>query len=75
MTDTTEQRSTTWQNAFTMLQEIEPPFVPEGFHAMTVVIDYAAAIRVRRRTGTPGRRSGTSSKARCCSSWRVRRRG
>src|SRR3954454_156032 len=42
MTDTTEQRSTTWQNAFTMLQEIEPPFVPEGFHAMTVVIDYAA---------------------------------
>src|SRR3954463_13975863 len=40
MTDTTEQRSRTWQNAFTMLQEVEPPFVPDGFHAMTVVIEY-----------------------------------
>ncbi|MER7251500.1 cupin domain-containing protein [Kribbella sp. NPDC000426] len=42
MTDTTEQRSGTWQNAFTMLQEVEPPFVPDGFHAMTLVIDYPA---------------------------------
>ena len=42
MTDTTEQRSSTWQNAFTMLQEVEPPFVPDGFHAMTVVIEYPA---------------------------------
>ncbi|WP_329000375.1 cupin domain-containing protein [Kribbella sp. NBC_00709] len=42
MTDTTDQRSTAWQTALTMLQEIEPPFVPEGFHAMTVVIEYPA---------------------------------
>ena len=41
MSDTTG-RSTAWQTALTMLQEIEPPFVPEGFHAMTVTIDYPA---------------------------------
>ncbi|MFC6159866.1 cupin domain-containing protein [Kribbella jiaozuonensis] len=42
MTDTTEQRSTAWQTALTMLQEVEPPFVPEGFHVMTVVVEYPA---------------------------------
>ncbi|TDW83807.1 MULTISPECIES: cupin domain-containing protein [Kribbella] len=39
MTDTT---STAWQTALTMLQEVEPPFVPEGFHVMTVDIEYPA---------------------------------
>jgi hypothetical protein len=36
---TTEQkpRSTAWQTALTMLQEAEPPFIPVGAHAMTVV--------------------------------------
>lgn len=42
MTDTTEQRSTAWQTALTMLQEVEPPFVPEGFQVMTVVVEYPA---------------------------------
>src|SRR6201991_1340473 len=42
MTDTTEQRSTAWQTALTMLQDIEPPSIPDGAHAMTVVIDYPA---------------------------------
>ena len=42
MTDTTEHRSTAWQTALTMLQEIEPPYVPEGFHVMTVDIEYPA---------------------------------
>src|SRR5262249_45662270 len=29
-----------WENALTVLQEVQPPFIPEGAHAMTVVIDY-----------------------------------
>ena len=33
-------RSTAWQTALTMLQEAEPPFIPEGAHAMTVVIAF-----------------------------------
>lgn len=33
-------RSSAWQTALTMLQEVEPPFIPDGAHAMTVVIAY-----------------------------------
>ncbi|MCC5575295.1 cupin domain-containing protein [Microtetraspora sp. AC03309] len=33
-------RSTAWQTALTVVQEAEPPFIPEGAHAMTVVIEY-----------------------------------
>src|SRR5215469_5168530 len=29
-----------WESAFTVVQEVQPPFIPEGAHAMTVVIDY-----------------------------------
>ncbi|HTH84679.1 cupin domain-containing protein [Mycobacterium sp.] len=29
-----------WENAITVVQEVQPPFVPDGAHAMTVVIDY-----------------------------------
>jgi quercetin dioxygenase-like cupin family protein len=29
-----------WQTALTVLQEAEPPFIPEGAHAMTVLIEY-----------------------------------
>ncbi|MEU4191953.1 cupin domain-containing protein [Kribbella sp. NPDC026611] len=39
MTDTTA-RSTAWQTALTMLQEVEPPSIPQGAHVMTVVIEY-----------------------------------
>ncbi|MBN6058454.1 cupin domain-containing protein [Nonomuraea sp. RK-328] len=35
-----ERKSTAWQTALTVLQEAEPPFIPEGAHAMTVVIEY-----------------------------------
>jgi len=42
MTDAevTQHRSTAWQTALTMLQEVEPPFIPAGAHAMTVVVEY-----------------------------------
>ena len=38
----TEQRppSTAWKTALTMLQDVEPPFIPDGAHGMTVVIEY-----------------------------------
>jgi quercetin dioxygenase-like cupin family protein len=32
--------SSAWQNALTVLQEATPPFIPDGAHAMTVVIEY-----------------------------------
>jgi len=39
MTDT-EPRSTAWQTALTSLQEVEVPFIPEGAHGMTVVVEF-----------------------------------
>src|SRR3954453_5041970 len=35
-----EPRSSTWKKALTVLQDAEPPFIPTGAHAMTVVIEY-----------------------------------
>lgn len=29
-----------WRSALTVIQEVTPPFLPEGAHAMTVVIEY-----------------------------------
>jgi quercetin dioxygenase-like cupin family protein len=29
-----------WENALTVVQEVQPPFFPEGAHAMTVVIEF-----------------------------------
>src|ERR1700709_637583 len=29
-----------WEKALTVVQEVQPPMIPEGAHAMTVVIDY-----------------------------------
>ena len=29
-----------WEDALTVVQEVQPPFIPDGAHAMTVVIDY-----------------------------------
>jgi quercetin dioxygenase-like cupin family protein len=29
-----------WETALTVVQEAQPPFIPDGAHAMTVVIDY-----------------------------------
>ncbi|MFV2179518.1 cupin domain-containing protein [Actinomadura sp. LOL_016] len=33
-------RSSAWQTALTTLQEVEPPFIPAGAHAMTVAVEY-----------------------------------
>lgn len=42
MSDATEQkqRSTAWQTALTMLQEVEPPFIPAGARLVTVIVEY-----------------------------------
>ena len=29
-----------WETAVTVVQEVEPPFIPEGAHAMTIVVEY-----------------------------------
>ncbi|MDF5758665.1 hypothetical protein [Spongiactinospora sp. TRM90649] len=33
-------RSTAWQSAPTVPQEAEPPFIPQGAHVMTVVVEF-----------------------------------
>ena len=33
-------RSSVWQTAITVLQEVTPPAMPEGAHAMTVVVEF-----------------------------------
>lgn len=35
-----EPRSTAWQTALTILQNANPPFIPEGAEVMTVVIEF-----------------------------------
>lgn len=35
-----DNAGTAWQTALTVLQDVAPPFVPEGAHGMTVVIEY-----------------------------------
>ena len=35
-----EPRSSAWKTALSVLQDAEPPFIPAGAHAMTVVIEY-----------------------------------
>jgi quercetin dioxygenase-like cupin family protein len=37
---TSTPRSTAWQTAVTVLQEATPPAIPEGAHAMTVVVEF-----------------------------------
>ena len=29
-----------WEKALSVVQEVQPPAIPDGAHAMTVVIDY-----------------------------------
>jgi len=36
------RRGSTWESAFTVVAEASPPFIPDGAHAMTVVIEYPA---------------------------------
>jgi quercetin dioxygenase-like cupin family protein len=35
-----QPRSSAWETAITVLQEVTPPSVPEGAHAMTVIVEY-----------------------------------
>ena len=45
-----------WESALTVVQEVTPPFIPYGAHAMTVVIDYppgSAGALPHRHPGGP----------------------
>lgn len=45
-----------WEDALTVVQEVAPPFIPEGAHAMTVVIAYppgSAGAPPHRHPGGP----------------------
>src|SRR5258708_34374558 len=33
-------QSNAWQSAITVVQETEPPFIPPGAHAMTIVVEF-----------------------------------
>ncbi|WP_432971955.1 cupin domain-containing protein [Dactylosporangium sp. CA-233914] len=33
-------RSDAWRSAVTVLQEVQPPFIPAGAHAMTIVVEH-----------------------------------
>ena len=33
-------RSNAWQSAVTVVQQAEPPFIPVGAHAMTIVVEF-----------------------------------
>jgi quercetin dioxygenase-like cupin family protein len=33
-------QSDAWQSAITVVQEVEPPFIPAGAHAMTIVVEW-----------------------------------
>ncbi|MBO3746181.1 cupin domain-containing protein [Streptosporangiaceae bacterium NEAU-GS5] len=35
-------RSDVWKTAITVMQEVEPPFIPAGAHAMTIVVEFPA---------------------------------
>ncbi|MFC5825911.1 cupin domain-containing protein [Nonomuraea insulae] len=37
---TGKPRSDAWKTALTVVQEAEPPYIPEGAHATTLVIEY-----------------------------------
>lgn len=62
--------------AITTIQTVTPPFIPADAHVMTSIIEWPAG-----SAGAPphrhpeDRRSVMSWRARCCSSWRVKRRG
>jgi quercetin dioxygenase-like cupin family protein len=40
MTAGRKPRSNAWQSAITVVQEAEPPFIPAGAHAMTIVVEF-----------------------------------
>ena len=45
-----------WQSAVTVVQEVQPPFIPEGAHAMTIAVDFppgSAGAPPHRHPGGP----------------------
>jgi quercetin dioxygenase-like cupin family protein len=40
MTAGQKRLSDAWQSAITVVQEVEPPFIPAGAHAMTIVVEF-----------------------------------
>src|SRR5690349_8249798 len=48
---TSRTYDTDWENTLTVLQEVQPPFIPEGAHAMTVIVENAPG-----SAGTPPHR-------------------
>lgn len=40
MTARQQPRPDAWQSAITVLQEVEPPLIPAGAHAMTVIVEF-----------------------------------
>jgi quercetin dioxygenase-like cupin family protein len=34
-----------WENALTVVQEVQPPFIPESAHAMTIVVEFGPGSR------------------------------
>jgi quercetin dioxygenase-like cupin family protein len=34
-----------WENALTVVQEVQPPFIPENAHAMTIVVEFGPGSR------------------------------
>jgi quercetin dioxygenase-like cupin family protein len=36
----TKQGSDSWQSAITVVQEVEPPFIPAGAHEMTIIVEW-----------------------------------
>ncbi|BBY81290.1 cupin domain-containing protein [Mycolicibacterium pulveris] len=51
-----KQYDASWQNALTVVQEATPPFIPQGAHAMTVVVEYppgSAGAPPHRHPGGP----------------------
>ena len=65
-----------WENALTVVQEAQPPFIPEGARCHDRCHRLPAGKRGRtRHTGTrAARRSATCWKAKCCSNWKDSRR-
>jgi hypothetical protein len=39
-TSSRASRSSAWQTAFTTLQEVRPPFIPDGAEVMTVLVEF-----------------------------------
>ena len=45
-----------WENAVTVVQEVQPPFIPQGAHAMTIAVEFppgSAGAPPHRHPGGP----------------------